>query len=428
MLTKKTYRYSPIRVLIILSILSISLTNAFALSALANIPNTFLLLSFSLIISMKNTKLYFGKEHFILTLWTMLSIFSMRHLNSNTFTDIRGYLYVFIIFLICTNIFANSYLSKKEVLKYITISWLIAFGYGMLDFILANFTSILLDNYIYRYRAAIPLFENMRGLLPIGIFRMRSFFAEPGFYGFFLNMTTPFALYYQLKYEERKIVKYVFVLFIFFAYLLSFSTAGIIIAVFTFALITIIHSLNILKIRSNRYMYFNTKKLMLFFYGTLILIAIAIMWRAWIEDTYVGRLIIYRLFDSSSSSIRLERAFWGIDKVLIALKTDIMRFLFGHGIGYYYSVFKTTSISFLITLTVENGLIGLTLFLLFFTSLLRKIFRFNDPVKYYMLFSLVTACIHLSILPNYYFPHIWLILSYIWATIKASKNQSSGLL
>ena len=146
-----------------------------------------------------------------------------------------------------------------------------------------------------------------------------------------------------------------------------------------------------------------------------------------IQEAAQDFLLKVQLAESSvSASARLNG--W-IDTILIFYNSD--SYIFGLGTGYM-SVNHESSFSWFLSVLVENGIVGFSLFGMVLISSFYRIIKIRSSIKYGLIISLISVIIHLFTQTGFYAPFLWLILvlsQYNWDRIdsffykKSSKNS-----
>ena len=127
------------------------------------------------------------------------------------------------------------------------------------------------------------------------------------------------------------------------------------------------------------------------------------------------------LFDKSDLSSTYRYEAW-INTFSLFLNSPNL--LIGRGTGFM-SDNSDSSLSWFLSVLVENGILGLTTLLMIFVLSFRKIMKNKSNIKYGLAISLVSVFIHLFTQTGFYFPFLWLIvvLSQIdWSLFLKSEN------
>lgn len=240
--------------------------------------------------------------------------------------------------------------SSQLLYKFLYYSITFAMIYGLIDFILANYFGIQLDNYFYRYSN-----QTNTGYI-LGIMRNRSFFGEPGTYSLFLNTTCPLLLNYRNNFKS-KVSKLSLYLLIIISFILTFSVAGFVVLLIVFVLIS----------KKNLISFFTA----LFFLNSLILLY------------YSGIPIIENLKDklflnTVSGTDRISRLIFFRDTIFNCLDHPSI-LLFGHGPGWIKSNFAAGGlVNTYAEILLEYGFFTLIIIIAFYLSFYKRIALLNN--------------------------------------------------
>jgi len=404
-----------------LYILSLPFTSAFALKSFLPLP---LLISFILtfkFIFIKNIKFKISIVDIILFIFLFMisisyicNLFILRY-SPKLLNHFSSYFITLLFYYFIIKNILYIYVLKKginKVLKFVLLSVLLASIFGTINFLGKNFFGFDLDNYIYR-----PMVENMNALA-IGFYRSRSFIEEPGHFAMFLEIFFPLSLYYLLNIKVNKnyIILYSFIVII--SFLFTFSTAGIMISIISIFSVFIYYLFQNKSVLKNIYLYKQ-----LFYILIFLLVILSIFNYYGLFDLF--QLIEYinsKLNGSNSSNDRLDRVH---EALSLFSNSGLFHILFGFGPGGYLLYIKSI-ISLYLLLLLETGIIGLFLFILFQFLVLKHILSLNSNIKYYFLFSFISATFHYSLISNYWYPWYWFLIVLIeiqyYLELKRKKN------
>jgi len=136
----------------------------------------------------------------------------------------------------------------------------------------------------------------------------------------------------------------------------------------------------------------------------LVLFFLMIAIRSYIIDIFNFAVAKFLLENTSG----MERFYNFYNHINLWLHSDIFHFFFGYGWGYVRS---TDGLS---TLLVNVGIIGTTILISFFILpffLLRKRTFF---LKTIFVANFITLTLILISVPEFYYPHIWILAALIW--------------
>lgn len=213
---------------------------------------------------------------------------------------------------------------------------------------------------------------------------------EPGHTAYFTNVMFPLALYYVQR-AHSKVHFYLLICLQLLSLVLLASAAGIVFLSITFVLLNfkkvaffkriVVYALAVLVLLLGISLFSNTTKNFLFSYYR-----------------YVEEKIT--LAESNPSAV--DRS----TKIKLSIDRWLESPLFGQGPGYGVEEYKTGYFNTYLTVLSDTGIIPFILICLFLVIVLLKANKLNNPLKYYLLFSLIYLLMHSSICVLYYhFPY-----------------------
>lgn len=397
------------KLLLILYIIFLSFTNAFAISGTLTIDIIILFLMFILYlfnVFLGKYKIYLCMADKILFIFLLEIIFSyfintfILGFNTKIFHHLLSYvvtilLMYFILKQIMLNIVGRNF-SINRILKYVLYAVLIAALFGILDVFMKVFFHFDVNQYIYR-----PAVSTMN-IKVYNFYRERSFVVEPGHFALFLEILGPLAVYYIINELKNFFIKLILVFIIMFSFLLTFSTGGILIFLISSLFVIIYYVLQKgIRFKKNYILF-----IMVFFFLLVLFILYGV--------TYIDFLIKYfemKITNSGSASNRLEKIEYAI---FLFNHGDVFRELFGYGPGGYLVLYSHISIICLyLLLLIETGIVGLVLFVLFQILILVNIFKIKTKLKYYLLVAYISSSIHYMLISNYWYPWYWFLIAFI---------------
>jgi len=300
-----------------------------------------------------------------------------------------------LIYACCLGVIIN-FIAFNTLLKWITIGVIFSAVFGLVDYFLQNYTSTSLDNYVYRF-----LVQENSGTLA-AIFRLRSTFAEPGLYAFFLAILAPWAFIYLRN--KPAIFRRALQLIVGAAFLLTFSATG-------YAILTFLTLLLALRERRMRW-------LMPAFCVLLAVAAIQVFALSSFAENATRFLAKYDGNSNDTSLIdRSNRIELATDILKQAWNNDeIVIIIFGHGPGWVTSNFGTGLVNTYLYLLVEFGVVGFISVISFFVVVWWKIVRRQDCMIWYSFFAMVLS---LALIQNYY----EIMITFVFALLAATQTS-----
>lgn len=396
-------------------ILAMPFTSAFALSGTINLPiiTAMFLLGFNVVYNAKNKALpinFITKEIVLISLFlffVLVSFLVNGLAYSFSLNHTLAYFSSFLLFFISPFLFFISHTSPqqllKSTLKVIFIAVLISSLFSLFEFTLTNFFSINVTDFIPR--ANVKDYDPMiTGFL----IRSRGFAEESGHYGFMMELFAPISVYYLYfsKYcNYSNTLKNIFTFCIVLSIITSFSVSTFILLPFCLVLSLIIKFKLISKAIVQQ-----AKKII------ITLVILIIIWQVINLFIPLNEILLITLdekFDSFSLNDRLERSnyFWSTFP-----KLPLENILFGSGPSWYKILGLDESFSFLSlyqTITFENGLFGLLCIVVFFSSILVKLFRIKHTISIFFFTSFLCGILHYNNISNYWYPWFWFLISFI---------------
>jgi hypothetical protein len=229
------------------------------------------------------------------------------------------------------------------ILKCVKVGLVAALSFGILDFLLTNFSGINVDEHIYRY----SIDENPGKLYLL--IRARSFFAEPGFFSAYIVLVTGVIAYYDQIFSTNS--RYIYILSA-FGLSVALSNVG-----FLLAAIAIV----VWLIKEKR------------IYFALALLAVSLIFSQNVNDEFIyyfDTLISkYTLADEYSAADRLGRY---DDSFEFARQMNLLDLVLGASPGAYVEKHGTGPINFYILAFIDYGVIALLLIFIYFYFLAIK--------------------------------------------------------
>ena len=301
---------------------------------------------------------------------------------------------------------------KGYVLKLLTITVSVSACYACLEFVLRNFYSIDLGEYVPRgdlpeYEASVlELFQRARG-----------FAVESGHFTFMLEMFSPIVFYY-LFYSKLcgwpTGLKYFLVFVIIASIIFAVSAA-------TFIIIPVVVTLTgIVYFKRLRNYFLSYKKRFLIATGVLACLVL-ILNKYFSLYFYIASSIVDK-FDSGSYDDREVRYNFFYD---IFPQLNIVQKVIGVGpsgfrlLGYDESV---AILSLYFNVTFELGILGLALIVIFIFMVIIKCLRWKSGIAPFVFVGIVAGALHYAIIANYYYPWFWFICIFPFAIDQHRKK------
>lgn len=244
--------------------------------------------------------------------------------------------------------------------------------------------------------------------------RPRGFFVEPTDLGLALNAIGPVVLAHL--YISKSYRLFTFTLFLFLAAHIPVRSAAALAGLSAGVLFSLTAALLASRGR------FAVPKPVLRNLGFLLLVVVGVFFafrEVITENVMVMITKIFFAHESVSASNRYNA--W---RFTFSLFLDAPNPLIGYGTGYM-SANHDSSISWVLSVLVENGILGILLLVSMVIFALLKISRLGSKIKYGFYISVIAVSVHLVTNTGFYFPFLWLLLVLVqcdWAEEKARSS------
>lgn len=248
--------------------------------------------------------------------------------------------------------------------------------------------------------ATILPMEEANRIAGAGIFtRARSFLPEPTEYALGLNALFPVVL---VRVWERSNRIFLFALGILYLFSLvtTFSVGGIASVGISVAVTYLLYIL----ISGEK----ASRKLKILFAGGAVVIVlylcVEVVFRGFIAEALVPKITLSA--NMASSMNRLAAYERGIRQ----FNGELWPVLVGRGTGFFSELGEGSTHNWWLTIITEKGFLafGSIFFMLYFAF--ARILRIRSRIKYGMLVSLLSMCLHYNVLTGFYYPFFWLLL------------------
>lgn len=299
--------------------------------------------------------------------------------------------------------------SKKRylfcsILKILTLTTILSSLFACTEFVLANFYSTNINDYVPRPSEFEKLYDATAAEL---LFRARGFAAESGHYAFMIELFGPLTIYYLYYSSLCKwslFIKIFMTIIIILGVIASFSSAAFVIipiAIFISFVIRI------------KYFYSQIKQLLL--KQIAFIIGYSIVLLSVIFYFLPFGLLVINVTEKLGSGSYDDRQ----DRIKFFF-TEFYRFpLINKVIGAGPSGFNNLGfdesksiLSLYYSITFEIGLLGLLIFLFFICFCFFMILKIKSKIGFYLNISLISGLIHYWFISNYWYPWFWFILAF----------------
>jgi len=224
--------------------------------------------------------------------------------------------------------------------------------------------------------------------------RSRGFFVEPTDFGLALN--TFFPLTIALLASQKKDMKtFAYLLMYLFLMIVARSTGAII-----GALIGLIFSLMVLRVR-----FLTGKRVML---GGIALVLLCLPFLGVLTEIFAVVIMKASFSDESRSAVGRSTSYLAY---LSHFDFYSFKFFIGEGTGFVSGENLPSTLSWLVSIYVEKGVIGILLYFGISLFAFIRILKFRSYiVSVGLLITLVAVVVHLSTQTGFYLPFYWIVL------------------
>lgn len=294
----------------------------------------------------------------------------------------------------------TQHLSIERVLQLLFIGYLVSTGFGLLEFLLVNFTSININNFVFR-----PAVEDYTpGFLDIVLIRARSLFEESGYFAAYMAMMAPLMAFYLWKIRTERWLRVLFVVLTLLSYFAAFSVSLFIFLPFAIAVTVVLRTVQERRMTRG----------VLVSFSILALIAIVVL-----SSPVLMELLFLRKFEGGSFQDRNEKFAATLDLVMDASWWQVM---FGHGPGSYFNLGIKPAISVYLNYLRDLGVLGLTAYVLLMGFVLVDLFRDRSPFGVALFVSAVVIQLFYISTPIYFLPYYYIPLLLYRMRIVRGRN------
>jgi len=269
----------------------------------------------------------------------------------------------------------HNLINFNSILKWVSAGVVFSAVYGLADYFLQNYFNVSFDSYVYRYSVQ----ENTGSLADL--FRLRSTFAEPGLFAFYLAILAPWTLIY-LRYRYGNLQRTALGIVIFASFLLTFSGTGYAILVLLTFLLA-----------------FREKKLIWLLPTVCVLLAIMSVELFQFSDyaqrstLFLGKYGLETGGEADSSLVdRSMRIETGIGLLKYAWNNeDLVAIFFGHGPGWGTAEFGAGFVNVYLYLLIAFGALGFLCMIIFLITVWWKIVRRQGSLIFYSFFAIILS-------------------------------------
>lgn len=338
--------------------------------------------------------------------------------NSGYFNHVLSYISSVLFFFIVPLWYFESFKFKynsKQLFIDICIITLLSSLYACFQFVLNNFFSLNLDDFLYWPSSDIS------NAMALGqYFRTKSFFAEPGHFALFLECFIPLIYWYFFKKDKKHyfILKKILFFTIIISFILTISAAGFFCL---FSAVLIAFLLNI------KYFISSIPKII---FKISILIGLLCLLFYYTNSYFPVFDLIFTnsidKLDSGSSEDRMDRL-----NVFFNIVSDMnfVESFFGFGpnatvtLGYgeFYTIVLLYPLIF-----IELGFFGLLFFLSIVCYFIYYSFQIKGNIRFYIQISLISILMHYLFISNYWYPYLWFLGIFIFLYNKYQLDENTN--
>lgn len=398
-------------------LLTFGATQAFALTGTLTVP---ILLSipvlFAVLFAPTRSRDYlagkiaskFGLQFFLSVLFLTLATVSLLVQNSDSeadpraFSHLASYFAVFLLFWAGIERYVKVFqIPVDHIIKWITVGALLISVFVIVEFAATNMFGLDIGNYIPR---AVGNDYDARYVVgSMSYVRARGLTSESGHTALYLAMFLPFVYYYfaRIDVSVRKLIWAIGV--VIFALVLTFSPAALVDLGVACSAVLVVRQFAGITRPSKRFV--GHRKVVHSLISLIgVLIAVQIIRGSAFSglDGILNKLLFVNVGEGS----RTQR--WEAALELFKVSPYV-----GGGPGVVVIQNGTGSTSLYLEILAETGILGLSLFILIIAVSVFRLLALRSEIKWIYLFSLVVALCHYSVISDYWYPWLWLILALI---------------
>lgn len=315
-----------------------------------------------------------------------------NHLIAYTTTFIGFYFSTYVFFTLKP---ADILLNINNLLLHITLMMVFCSIFTISEFLMINLFNFDINSYIPR--VIRPEYD----IISDGLYRRaRGFAEESGHFAFFIEIFAPITIYYLFASNQCKwniIIKVSILVMIILTALTTISAALFIVFGISIPLAFLFHW---------RLLINNYGKILL---GTIFTIVCFVGLNSFfpMSEWYLLMTVTSKLSNSGSMDDRTLRIEI-FEKIFNSASIDNLLIGFGPA-AYVTKSLSESIVQLFFNLTLESGLIGLSLFSAFCIGIMYNLSLIKDKIKIYLFFSMSMAVMHYFIISNYWFPWFWLL-------------------
>lgn len=405
-----------IKYLLLAYIFTMPFVSAFAFTGTLSLPILFATLLFPLmfikiVMSWGFAEKFFGIDILILLGFLFIIVFTFLihgFGNSKALNHTIAYISTLLLFYftIKYSLFEipdSNYLLKK-ILLVLTLLTITNAVYANIEFILANFFSFNLNNYIPR-----PL-ENERSYSPVVIdlfIRSRAFASESGHFTFMMELFSPLTFYYMFfsgLCKWHPAIKTISTILIFFSFIFAASSASFIILPVAFISAALFKIKRVLSfLARNKFRSITVLFVVLSFFFVLNYFLSVF--------SYIFLSLTDKL-DSISFDDRQERMDFFFQTFP---KLNFIDKLIGTGpAGFDVLGFDDSKsiLSLYYSITFEVGFIGVFFLSALFMYAFIETFKIKGKLGFFLSISVLSGIIHYYFIANFWYPWFWFIIAF----------------
>lgn len=273
-------------------------------------------------------------------------------------------------------------LSVERILAVLWIGYVLCVLFGIIEFVLVNFTNVDLDAIVHRPSAL----DYKPAFLDILLIRSRSLFEESGYFANYLAVLSPLMVYYLWHVKQSTSARITFIVLTMTASFVAFS-----VSMFIF-LPTALIIASILRIMDKR----RISKTMALLFVVLIVITLVVV----LSDDLMN-ILFFRKFEGDSFQDRSEK----LEVTLSAMSNaSWLQILFGFGPGSYFNLGVLPSTSVYLNFWRDYGILGISAYLLSVLYLLLLVFTDKSALGQAIFLSSLIIQLFFIAIPTYYAP------------------------
>lgn len=353
---------------------------------------------------------YRKEDSFIIWLFAGLLLSVIFNFTSHTINYLLAYFFVFIVELLFIKGVLYNYLNIRLILNTNTVGIVLMGIFVTIEFIMKYFFNTDIRDYL-------PLNLVGKSIYMAKYPRSYGLCVEPTYLSFYFVTLGPLAIMNLFRdVQMKKVLKYLFLIICLFAFITTFSAAGLIILPLSIILSTLII-----------YLQYSRKKVVV---NTIQFAIVSII-------LFITILLINVEFDTiayytnplkEKASLQQTEKFSRPEMWKRGMENLMKNPILGMGLGRYSEIEDESNVNWYLLLANEGGLVSLIPVLLYLFFTYARILKSKIKIveKFVFLVGFISGVIYLFTVSTFFHPFVWLLIS-IFHKIDIEKSRNKNV-